>query len=492
MLNQNLSQKLLQKLTPQQIQLMKLLQVPTVALEQRIKEELEINPALEEGDNFDSDYENINGESNDSESYDDGEPEEVMENNDLEMENYFTEDDEPQYKYNQQYSAGDDEEKAVPIAVSIDFHDYLMEQLNASDLDNNEYIIGEQIVGSIDDDGYLRRDIDAIIDDIALAYSKEYTNEQIIDVLTDIQNFDPVGVGARDLQECLLIQLNRKENKNSIDKVSIKIITSYYDEFIKKHYEKLQKTLDISDEVLKQAIENILNLNPKPASGYSGSTKSEINYIIPDFSIYEKEGELELTLNGRNAPDLRISDSFKEMIQTYKDGDKTDSRQREAVQYIKQKIDAAKWFIDAIKQRQQTLMLTMRAILDYQYAYFKSGDERDLKPMILKDIADLTGLDISTISRVANSKYVETEFGVIPLKFFFSESLTTDSGEDVSTHEVKKILSDEISKEDKKNPLSDQELTELLQQKGYNIARRTIAKYREQLNLPVARLRKEL
>jgi len=492
MIQQNLSQKLLQKLTPQQIQLMKLLQVPTAGLEQRIKDELEANPALEEAENDDYDYELNQNEnnSNEEEDYDEDMPDEVMQNDELEMDKYF-EDDEPSYKYQQGFG-GDEEEKSLPIAIDKDFFEYLNEQLGVLEMSSNEYLIGQQIVGSIDDDGYLRRDIDAIIDDISFSYGFEPNEKEVIDVLHQIQQLDPPGIAARDLQECLIIQLKRKEDKEDIDELSLKILENNFEEFTKKHYEKLQKIYEITTEELKKAIDNILELNPKPASAYISGGNREINYIIPDFIILEKNGVLELTLNNRNTPELRVSDSFRDMIETYRETGKNDPRQREAVQFIKQKIDAAKWFIDAIKQRQQTLQLTMQAILDYQYDYFKTGDESNLKPMILKDIADMTGLDISTISRVSNSKYVETEFGVIPLRYFFSEGMSTDSGEDVSTREVKKILQECIDEESKNAPLSDQDLTEILQKKGYNIARRTVAKYREQLNIPVARLRKQI
>jgi RNA polymerase sigma-54 factor len=492
MIRQNLSQKLLQKLTPQQIQLMKLLQVPTVGLEQRIKDELEANPALEEaeGEEFDYEMNQNENENNEEDNYEDDIPDEVMQNDELEMDKYF-EDDEPNYKYQQGYS-NDDEEKSLPVALEKDFFEYLNEQLGILELNSNEYLIGQQIVGSIDDDGYLRRDIEAIIDDIAFSFGFEPNEKEVIDVLQQIQQLDPPGIAARDLQECLIIQLKRKEQKEDIDQLSLKILQKNFEEFTKKHYEKLQKVYEINTEELKKAIDNILELNPKPASAYNSGTNREINYIIPDFIIFEKNGILELTLNNRNLPELRVSDSFREMIETYRETGKNDPRQKEAVQFIKQKIDAAKWFIDAIKQRQQTLHLTMQAILDYQYEYFKTGDESNLKPMILKDIADMTGLDISTISRVSNSKYVETEFGVIPLRYFFSEAMSTDSGEDVSTREVKKILQECVEDENKTNPLSDQDLTEILQKKGYNIARRTVAKYREQLNIPVARLRKQI
>lgn len=492
MLHQHLTQKMLQKLSPQQIQLMKLLQVPTANLEQRIKEELEINPALEENiSDFDQDKESLS----EPEQIRDDEDEQYDNNEDdfadsLDVEEY-TKDD---YDYNSdsgdEYNSKEDK-KTIPFAISKSFHDFLDEQLNLLDLNEHEWQIADQLIGSIDDDGYLRRDLDAIVDDLAFQKNLTTTVEEIEEVLRTIHRFDPPGVGARNLQECLQIQLERKE-QSAVVKLALEIIQKQFDAFTKKHYDKLMKALDIDEEQLKKALDIILHLNPKP--GGSGDTTSAANHqtIIPDFTIENNNGELEVLLNGRNAPDLRISDSFKEMLTSYGKGAMKDKKQKEAVVFIKQKIDAAKWFIDAIKQRQHTLFVTMEAIVDFQRDYFLTGDEMKLRPMILKDIAEITGLDISTVSRVANSKYCQTEFGVFSLKHFFSEGLQTESGEEVSTREVKKILEELISAEDKSKPFSDEFLTEQLKEKGYNIARRTVAKYREQLNIPVARLRKEL
>lgn len=494
MLHQRLSQKLLQKLSPQQIQLMKLLQVPTANLEQRIKEELEINPALEESiSDFDNDKEDLT----EPEQIRDDEDDNYEESNDeddfadsLDVQEY-TKDD---FDYNNDDSdySGKEEKKSTPFAVGKTFHDFLNEQLHLLELDDIEWQIADQLIGSIDDDGYLRRDLDAIVDDLAFQKNVTTTVQQIEDVLRTIHRFDPPGVGARNLQECLQVQLERREQNANV-KLALQIINTQFDAFTKKHYDKLMKALNIDEEQLKKALDVILHLNPKPG-GTSSESTSSVNHhsIIPDFTVENNNGELEVLLNGKNAPDLRISDSFKEMLTSYGKGSMKDKKQKEAVVFIKQKIDAAKWFIDAIKQRQHTLFVTMEAIVDFQKDYFLSGDEMKLRPMILKDIAEITGLDISTVSRVANSKYCQTEFGVFSLKHFFSEGLQTEGGEEVSTREVKKILEDLINNEDKSKPFSDEFLTDQLKAKGYNIARRTVAKYREQLNIPVARLRKEL
>jgi RNA polymerase sigma-54 factor len=493
MLGQRLSQKMLQKLSPQQIQLMKLLQVPTSLLEQRIKEELEINPALEESvSDFDNQKEDLSEPQEINDNEDDysekSDDDDFADNLDI---SEYTKDD---YDYNDGddgYNTNQEEKRQTPYTISKTFHDSLLEQMALQELDEHEYLIADHLIGSIDDDGYLRRDIDAIIDDLAFQRNITTTNEEIEDLLKLIQRFDPAGVGARNLQECLLIQLERKKQTKIIEKAII-IITDYFDAFTKKHYDKLAKALNLTDEELKNILDEILHLNPKPGGTASGSASTTHQTIIPDFTVEEINGELDILLNGKNAPDLRISDSFREMLQSYAKDNSKDKKNKEAVTFIKQKIDAAKWFIDAIKQRQHTLFVTMEAIVNFQKKYFLSGDEMDLKPMILKDIAEITSLDISTISRVANSKYVQTEFGIFLLKHFFSEALQTDSGEEVSTREVKKILQNIIDSEEKSKPKSDEDLTELLKEKGYNIARRTVAKYREQLNIPVARLRKEL
>lgn len=492
-LSQSLQQKLLQKLSPQQIQLMKLLQVPTVNLEERIKEELEENPALELGEEGHEDGENGMDEFENSTDEDHEEEGSQEEYDNIDISEYVSEhdDDVADYRLRDESHGDPEEHKTVPVRVETSFHEQLLEQLGMLKLDSTQRKISEQIVGSIDDDGYLRRDLSSIADDLAFRQNINVNILEIEELVQKIQQFDPAGVAARDLQECLLLQLLRKLNGGKDVQTAINILERYFDEFTKKHYEKIQRGLNLTDDDLKGAINQIIKLNPKPG-GEVGETSKIENYVVPDFFIFNNNGKLEITLNSKNAPDLRISEGYRDMLKEYDRGSKKDKRQKEAVLFIKQKIDAAKWFIDAIKQRQHTLITTMQAIMDYQHEFFLTGDETTLRPMILKDIAERTNLDISTVSRVANSKFVQTEFGTYRLKFFFSESLSTDSGEEVSTREVKKILSDMVEGESKKKPLSDEKLTELLQQKGYNIARRTVAKYREQLNIPVARLRKEL
>jgi RNA polymerase sigma-54 factor len=494
MLNQRLSQKLQQKLSPQQIQLMKLLQIPTANLEQRIEEELEANPALEEGDVIDNVLDDLNNEMKDEKEDREESNEERDSLDDFGIADYFDEDGEfPDYKTNDySYDGNAEENKTIPISVGITFHEFLLNQLGIKSLSGDDYVIGSQIIGSIDDDGYLRRELINIIDDLAFSQNVVATEEKVEEILMLVQEFDPPGIGARDLQECLLIQLKAK-HPNPLIKTAIDLIENQFEHFAKKHYTKLESALNLESEDLKSVIEEILKLNPKPGSSYTGGNNAKIHqYIIPDFTLKNENGELELLLNMRNAPDLKVSSSFKEMYKGYKESKEKNSDTKNAIIFIKQKMDAAKWFIDAIKQRQQTMMLTMRAILDYQEEFFLTGDEMNLKPMILKDIAELTSLDISTVSRVANSKYVQTEFGTILLKFFFSESMQTTDGDEVSTREIKAILQEIIKAEDKKKPYSDQKLMELLKEKGYEIARRTVAKYREQLNISVARLRKEL
>jgi RNA polymerase sigma-54 factor len=495
-LSQGLQQKLLQKLSPQQIQLMKLLQLPTMILEERIKEELEENPALETGEEGEEEKEEFENETTDefeekADEFDlDGSPDEYA---DIDLSEYVQDgdDDIADYKLRDENYQDPDENKTIPHKVETGFNELMLEQLGMLNLNERKNKIAEQIIGNLDDDGYLRRDISAVVDDLAFRQNIQTTDEEIGELLLQIQQFDPPGVGARNLQECLLLQLERKIGEGKHIEMAIKILEKYFDEFTKKHYEKIQRGLNLSDEQLREVIGQIIKLNPKPGGNIGDANKGE-GYIIPDFFIVNNVGKLELTLNSKNAPDLRISEGYRDMLKDYDRGSKKDKRQKEAVLFIKQKIDAAKWFIDAIKQRQHTLLSTMEAIMNYQYNFFITGDDTELRPMILKDIAEKTNLDISTVSRVANSKFVQTEFGTYRLKFFFSESLQTDSGEEVSTREVKKILSNLIEGESKKHPLSDERLTELLQEKGYNIARRTVAKYREQLNVPVARLRKEL
>jgi RNA polymerase sigma-54 factor len=492
-LAQSLQQKLLQKLSPQQIQLMKLLQVPTANLEERIQEEINENPALELGDSDDAAYtEEAYDEfsSNDEPEFDSDTSADDYDN--INISDYVSEgdDDIGDYRYKDDNYPEFDDKDALPVKSEVSFHSLLLEQLQMLDLDERTHTIAEQIVGSIDDDGYLRREVVSIVDDLAFRQNIESTPKEVENLIEQIQQFDPPGVAARDLRECLLIQLHKQMRSGKNVSKAIVVIDSYFDEFTKKHYAKIQKVLGVSDEQFKQIIQTIVKLNPKPG-GYTSEGLGMDQTIIPDFFIVNNNGILELTLNARNAPELRISDGFKDMLREYEKGSKKDAKQKEAVTFIKQKIDGAKWFIDMIKQRQKTLLDTMQTIIDIQRQFFLTGDETTLKPMILKDIAAETGLDISTISRVANSKFVQTEFGTYKLKFFFSEGLSTDSGEEVSTREVKKILSDVISAEDKKRPLSDEFLTDVLREKGYNIARRTVAKYREQLNIPVARLRKE-
>ncbi|MCI5056067.1 MAG: RNA polymerase factor sigma-54 [Flavobacteriales bacterium] len=483
MLKQTLQQKLLQKLSPQQIQLMKLLQLPTVALEQRIKEELETNPALDEGkeqsdsefeqDEYDDAYDNIS----------EGEAE-------FDFSDYS--DDMPSYKLYSSNKGADADDKTIPFSAGKSFHEMLLDQLGLSVLDEREEQIAKTLIGNIDESGYLRRDLEAIVDDLAFAQNVETNEEELVTLLNIIQAFDPAGVGARSLQECLLLQLDRKLYQDDSVEIAKLILRDNFDEFTKKHYNKIIKRLGITEDELKEGIDEILKLNPKPGNSLNESIKV-IEHIIPDFLIQNSNEKLELTLNSKNAPELHLNRKYSEMIETIMaQKGKPNKEQKEALMFVKQKIDSAKWFIDAVKQRQQTLLLTMDAIMHFQYDYFMSGDETKLKPMILKDIADKVNLDISTISRVVNSKYVQTPYGTFLLKTFFSESLSTSSGEEVSTREVKKILQDLISSEDKRKPITDEKLAEALKEKGYNIARRTVAKYREQLKIPVARLRKEL
>ena len=477
--------KLLQKLSPQQIQLMKLLQVPTSELEQRIKEELELNPALEEGDAQDDD-EKFEDEKDEFDNSDD--------NSDNEREydlNDYLEDDTPDYKLKANNHSGDDEEKVVPIAQGESYQDILIEQLNLRNLSERHKQIGAYIIGNLDEDGYVRREIDALVDDLAFSQNIKTDEKEIEKVLHVIQHLDPPGIGARTLQECLMLQLKRSDSEEMGTEIAIMVIEKCFEEFSKKHYDKITKKLHISDENLKEAIEEIIKLNPKPGGSLKESNKN-IPTIIPDFFIHEENNKLSLTLNSRNAPQLKISRDYAEMLKAYAVKKGADDKSKEAVQFVRQRIDGAKWFIDAIMQRQQTLLLVMNTIMELQHDYFLSGDETKLRPMILKDIAEIVGMDISTVSRVANSKYVQTHFGTFLLKTFFSESLQTEAGEEVSAREVKKILSDAIGSEEKKHPLTDDELAKLLKDKGYTIARRTVAKYREQLNIPVARMRKEM
>ena len=478
-LKQFLTQKLEQRLSPQQIQLMKLLQVPTMELDQRIKQEIEENPALEEGsDELEDEFDN----------QDDTEENDTDDEFDL---SDYIDDDIADYKTNANNKSKDDEERVIPLSGEQSFQEKLSEQLHLLNLNETEFIIADILIGNLDESGYLNRDLEAIVDDLAFSMNVITSEQEVKSILGLIQTFDPAGVGARSLQECLLLQINRKQDGDISRFTAKKILEDFFEEFTKKHYDKIALKLEIEDKDLKDAIDEILRLNPKPGGSLRESAKNQLQ-ITPDFVINETDGSLELSLNSRNAPSLKVSREYESMLRSYSEGAKTTKSDKEAVSFVRQKLDGAKWFIDAIKQRQQTLLLTMNAIMNYQFAYFLSGDEAKLRPMILKDIADIVNLDISTISRVSNSKYVQTNFGIYPLKYFFSESLSTDSGEEVSTREVKKILSEAINSESKKIPLTDEKLMDLLNEKGYNIARRTVAKYREQLNFPVARMRKEL
>jgi RNA polymerase sigma-54 factor len=479
-LKQHLAQKLEQRLSPQQIQLMKLLQVPTMELEQRIKQEIEENPALEEGiDSIEEDYAN-------EEDY----TEELDGSTDFDLSDYM-DDDSPDYKTQVNNRSNDDEEYFVPLSGEQSFQEKLIEQLHLLDLDDTQFSIADVIIGNLDESGYLNRTVFALVDDLAFSANIYVTEEQVEEVLSLVQELDPAGVGARDLRECLLLQLKRTQSGDITRFTARKILEDHFEEFIKKHYDKIQLKLEIEDQDLKEAIDEILKLNPKPGGSMKESAKP-MQQITPDFTVIEFEGKLELSIHGRNAPDLKVSREYENMLRGYSEGAKTSKSDKEAVSFVKQKLENAKWFIDAIKQRQNTLFVTMSAIMNYQREFFLTGDETNLRPMILKDIAELVGLDISTVSRVANSKYVQTNYGIYSLKYFFSESMSKDTGEEVSTREVKKILSEAIQSEEKNKPLTDDKLTLILQEKGYNIARRTVAKYREQLNYPVARLRKEL
>lgn len=482
MLRQELRLKLSQKLSPQQIQLMKLIQLPTLAFEQRVQQELEENPLLESGKEKEEIDEDLSNEFDDDGT-------EVIET-DINVDDYLSDDETPSYKLSSSNYSADDEEKQVPYASGTSFTQYLLTQLSTYRLNDTEYAIAEFLVGSIDSSGYIRRDLEDILDDLAFTQNI-YSELPVIEkILETVQTLDPAGVGARDLKECLLLQLDRKTQTDSIQ-LATTILKNHFDEFSKKHYSQLERRLKIDTDTLREAIQEIEQLNPKPGGSYSGNTRI-IEHVIPDFTIRIIEGELDLTLNGRNAPDLHISNEYSNILKGYKESEKPTKEQQEAVQFVKQKLDGAKWFIDAIRQRQQTLMLTMTAIMEYQKDYFLSGDDRQLKPMILKDIAETIHMDISTISRVANSKYVETPYGTKLIKEFFSESMTNVDGEEVSTLEIKDILQSIIDKEDKSKPHTDEVLASLLEEKGYPIARRTIAKYRKQLDIPVARLRREL
>lgn len=486
MLKQYLQFKLSQKLSPQQIQLMKLIQLPTQAFEQRLKQELEENPALEGGkeeieDDFDADLDNTQDDFDDNETIDAGE---------INVDDYLSDDEIPEYRTSVNNYSADDEDKTMPYAAGTSFTQHLVNQLNTYRLSDDERNIAEFLVGSVGASGYIRRELTDIVDDLAFTQSVYTDEEKVAKVLKIVHQLDPAGVGARNLQECLSIQLHRKE-KNPDVQLACDIIDKAFDQFTKKHYKKLMQKFDISKLQLKDAIHEIERLNPKPGGSYAGNNRI-VEHVVPDFAIKIVNGELELTLNGRNAPELHVSRTYNNMLKGYKESKEKSKSQKDAVMFIKQKLDAAKWFIDAIKQRQQTLFVTMSSIMHYQKEYFLTGDERNLRPMILKDIADEIEMDVSTVSRVANSKYVDTPYGTKLIKEFFSESMTNDQGEEVSTREIKKILETVVDEESKKKPFTDEALAKILKEKGYPIARRTVAKYREQLDIPVARLRKKI
>lgn len=489
MLKQDLRLKQLLKLSPQQIQLMKLVQLPTLAFEEVVKQEIEENPALE--DNSNEDYYDSADSFDSEKEYDDSSDNEIIEAPDINIDDYLSDDEVPSYRVQSNNYSDDDDDKELPYAQYESFQEHICSQLHTFRLTENEEEIADFIVGNLDDDGYLRRDLSSIVDDLAFTQGI-YTDVPTIEkLLTNyIQRLDPTGIGARDLRECLLLQL-RAKNPSESTELAYKIINEMFDAFTKKHYSKIQQKFSISEEKLKCAVNEIERLNPKPGKAFTNNSKNT-EQIIPDFTIRIVNGDLELTLNGRNAPELKISREYSEMLDTYKNTEHKSREQKDAVMFVKQKLDSAKWFIDAVKQRQQTLYVTMKSIMDYQKEYFLTGDEEQIKPMILKDIAEITGLDISTISRVANSKYVNTPYGTLLIKDLFSESLTNSEGDEVSTREIKTILQEVIENEDTKKPLTDDNLMKILNDKGYNIARRTIAKYRDQLNIPVARLRKKI
>ena len=470
-------------MSPQQIQMIKLLEIPAIQLEQRIKKELEENPVLEEGSE-----ENPYEEPEDQKEDQDGDQQE-----EFSLEDYMEDDEIPSYRLNTQNYSPDDKREEIPFTMGNTFMESLKSQLGLRKLTEEQEMLAEYILGNIDDDGYLRRELEAIADDLAFSAGVEASYEDLHEVLMIIQEFDPAGVGARSLQECLLLQIERKNLDDPDIQRAFRILKNHFEEFTNKHYDKIMQRLGITEEQLKSALEEILHLNPKPGGAVGDTQNKSFHHIVPDFILEDNDGELQLYLNSNNVPELRVSRTYSDMFESYSANKASATRdEKDAITFVKQKLDSAKWFIDAIKQRQNTMLLTMNAILEYQKKYFKEGDETKMRPMILKDIADMTNLDISTISRVVNSKYIQTHFGIFPLKYFFSEGMQTESGEEVSTREIKSILQDCINNEDKKKPLTDDRLSAILNEKGYHIARRTVAKYREQLGLPVARLRKKL
>ncbi len=485
MQNLSLQQRLLQKLSPQQIQVIKLLELPMLQLEQRIKKELEENPVLElEENEFGKGEEEIPADLKTKEDND---------NEEFSVDDYLNEEDYPSYRYEANNFSKDEKSADIPYSEASSFHEYLQEQVAMVMLNDQDSILAEQIIGNIDEDGYLRRELDAIVDDVAFARNILTDEKNLARILRMIQELDPAGVGARDLRECLMIQLTRKDLGREEIRMSYRILDEMFEEFTKKHYDKIQRKFNIEEDDLRDALDEILKLNPKPGSSYSNNLSRGSQTIIPDFILEIVNDEMVLSLNQRNVPELSISNYYTNMLKGFRDsGRGMTNDQKDALVFVKQKIDSAKWFIDAIKQRQDTLMMVMNSMLQFQREFFVEGDETKLRPMILKDIADLTGLDISTISRVSNSKFIQTHFGIYSLKYFFSESMQKEDGEEVSTREIKSILKDCIGNENKQKPVTDDELANILKDKGYNIARRTVAKYREQLDIPVARMRKEL
>lgn len=486
MLDQKLQQKLLQKLSPQQIQMIKLLEVPAMQLEQRIKKELEENPALEEGPDDDEMPDDEEDEEVDQEQAD-------REQDEFALDDYLNDEDIPDYRLQINNASRDDERRdEIPYAAGSSFHENLIQQFNLRTDTDREETLGEYIIGNIDDDGYLRREVENMVDDLAFLQNITTDEDELNAILKIIQDLEPAGVGARDLRECLLLQMERKDQSVRAVALTKTVLTDFFEEFSRRHYEKIMVRLGIGEDDMKGVIDEVLKLNPKPGGTISDPYSKTAQHIIPDFILEQSDSGLELSLNNRNIPELKVNRGYSEMLESYTRDKKAGKQNRDAILFVKQKLDAAKWFIDAMKQRQNTLLLTMNAILEYQKEYFAEGDDTKLKPMILKDVAEMTGLDISTVSRVANSKYIQTHFGIFPLKFFFSEGMQTDAGDEVSTREIKRILQECLSNEDKRRPLTDEKLTEILQEKGYQIARRTVAKYREQLNIPVARMRKEI
>jgi RNA polymerase sigma-54 factor len=485
LLDQKLQQKLLQKLSPQQIQMIKLLEVPAMQLEQRIKKELEENPALEEG----PEDEEVPGEDDEEINTE----QEEREQDEFGLDDYLNDEDIPDYRLQVNNTSRDEERREeIPFASGSSFHENLISQFNLRVSTERGQALGEYIIGNIDDDGYLRREVENMVDDLAFLQNITTDTEELDEVLKIIQDLDPPGVGARDLRECLLLQIERKDQSSPSVQLTKTVLTDYFEEFSRRHYEKIMSRLMIGEDQMKGVVDEVLKLNPKPGGSISDPYYRTAQHIIPDFILEQTDNGLELSLNNRNIPELKINRGYAEMLETYTRDKTTVKHNRDAIMFVKQKLDAAKWFIDAMKQRQNTLLLTMNAILEYQKEYFTEGDDTKLRPMILKDVAEMTGLDISTVSRVANSKYIQTHFGIYPLKFFFSEGMQTDAGDEVSTREIKRILQECLNNEDKRKPLTDEKLTEILQEKGYQIARRTVAKYREQLNIPVARMRKEI